>query len=194
MPHLLVDLALQRCLYFQSHVAQLRENVAHVGLLGVVQLLHGPVNPQPVELGLIAVDYAHALPDEILPPEIEVHQALQLLLRLALVHYVILLLLFRPHRSLEQVFLEGEHVQQEVLARVVDEMRQVLAQELPVDEVGSLEGPFAEELLEDGGPLVFDDLMKGLVRLAKTCALRKLTPWSRKTEVRGAIRGRKGSA
>ena len=32
------------------------------------------------------------------------------------------------------------------------------------------------------------------VRLAKTCALRKLTPWSRKTEVSGAIRCRKSSA
>lgn len=89
---------------------------------------------------------------------------------------MVVLQLLCPDIPLQEVLLEGKNVQQEVLPWVVDEMRQVVAQELPVDEICGLKGAFVQEIFEDRRSLVFDDCIRGKIRFAKTWALRKLTP------------------
>lgn len=62
---------------------------------------------------------------------------------------MVIFLLFGPYSPFQEVFLKGEDIQQEILPWVVDEVRQVLAQKLSVDEICSLEGPFVQKIFED---------------------------------------------
>jgi hypothetical protein len=165
-------------------VIEFLDDVVEVVLLGKEATLEGPKESQPVEFLVILDDL-----DEDVPVERLIGQAGYIH-----IHFHLVNLLHQLVIGVREGVLEAEDVEQELVARVAEDVGQVAVEEEPADEGDGLEGATAEQVLEDDHLARLHDCVREEVLLAKTWAVRKLTPCLRKVGVSGAMRFMKSSA